>query len=311
MILADYFLSTPNIQWDYAKQCGVSNAVVRLPEDDEFDLTSYAHWSAVYERFISYGIKPCVIEPMPNSLHDHIKTGDAKRDESIEKVIKMFSIMDRLNIRTICFNWMAHIGWLRTSKNIVERGNALVTGFDVNEFKDNGLNISEESLWQNYRYFIDSVIPEAERYGIKLALHPDDPPLEKLGGVSRIMTSYDNIKRAVNIRKSNSLGITMCQACYQMMGEDLHEVINGFADKIYFIHFRNARGNKFKFCETFHDNGDINMSEIMRLYKKLSIDVPIRIDHCPVMAGENNENSGYTYLGRLFAIGYLKGLLEI
>ena len=310
MILTDYFTSKYNLTWDYAKQCGVENGVIRLPEDPDFDITDFAHWQKVYKNFTDFGIKPIIIEPMPNELHNHIKTGDALRDESIEKVIKMLEYMDKLDIRTICFNWMAHIGWLRTNDKIKERGNALVTGFDLNDFKPTDKTITKEQLWENYEYFIKAVIPYAEKYNIKLALHPDDPPLEKLGNVERIMTSYENINKAINVVKSDNLGITMCQATYLMMGEDLYDVIPKLKDKIFFIHFRNAVGNKFKFNETFHDNGLIDMPDIMRLYKKHNINVPIRVDHVPLMAGENQEVAGYTALGRLFALGYLKGILE-
>ena len=309
MILADYFRSEKDLTWDYAVQCGVKNGVIRLPETDDFDITDFSHWEKVHKNFIDFGIDPIIIEPMPNALHDHIKIGDEKRDECIEKVIKMFPIMEKLGIGTICFNWMAHIGWLRTNKNIAERGGALVTGFDVNEFVPCGNEISEKKLWENYEYFIKAVIGDAEKHGIKLALHPDDPPLSKLGGVSRIMTSYENINKAINIVKSDSLGVTMCQACYLMMGEDLYDVIPKLSDKIFFVHFRNTTGNKFSFRETFHDNGEIDMAEIMKLYKKCGVDVPVRVDHVPMMAGEN-LNDGYTALGRLFAIGYLKGILD-
>ena len=124
------------------------------------------------------------------------------------------------------------------------------------------------------------------------------------------MTSYENIKKAINIVKSPNLGVTMCQACYLMMGEDLEKVIPHLAEKIFFIHFRNVCGNKCDFHETFHDNGLIKMANIMKLYKKHNINVPIRVDHVPLMAGESQGFAGYTAVGRLFAIGYLKGILE-
>ena len=310
MILSDYFRSERDLTWDYAVQCGVKKGVIRLPETEEFDVTDFSHWKTVHKKFTDFGIEPVIIEPMPNALHDHIKIGDDKRDECIEKVIKMFPIMEQLKMDTICFNWMAHIGWLRTNLNIKERGGAYVTGFDLKDFKPDSKAISEDKLWDNYEYFIKAVIPYAEKHGIKLALHPDDPPLAKLGDVSRIMISYENIKKAMEIGNSKNLGVTMCQACYLMMGEDLYDVIPKLADKIFFVHFRNVTGNKFKFNETFHDNGNIDMADMMRLYKKCNIDVPIRVDHVPLMAGEHQETAGYTALGRLFAIGYLKGILE-
>lgn len=309
MIITDYFKSERDLTWDYARQCGVNHGVIRLPEDAEFDICDPSHWKSVYKRFTDFGIRPLVIEPMPNGLHDHIKAGDEKRDEAIDKVIKMLPIMDSLDIRTICFNFMAHVGWLRTNHAVEERGGALVTGFDIEDYIEGPEAISEEQLWYNYTYFIQAVMPYAERYDIRFALHPDDPPVPQLGKVSRIMTSHDNIKRAVEIGNSGNLGITMCQACYRMMGENLYEVIPEMREKIFFVHFRNAAGNKYRFHETFHDNGDIAMGEMIALYNKCGIDVPIRVDHVPAMAGENG-NSGYTALGRLYAIGYLKGLLE-
>ena len=310
MILTDYLTSTHDICWDFAKQCGVKNAVIRLPETSDFDIEDISHWQKVYDSFTDFGIKPIIIEPVPNCLHDHIKIGDEKRDECIQKVINMFPIMAKFGIHTICFNFMAHIGWLRTSSDIRERGGALVTGFDMDDFTPGDKAISAEKLWDNYMYFINAVIPHAEKYNINLALHPDDPPVEKLGDVSRIMISAENIDRAINTVKSDNLGITMCQATYLMMGEDLFKVIPYFADKIKFIHFRNAVGNKYKFHETFHDNGAIDMAKIMRLYKECGVDVPVRVDHVPTMAGEKSTVAGYDALGRLFAIGYLKGLIE-
>lgn len=310
MLLTDYFRSERDLTWDFAKQCGVNHGVIRLPETADFDICDFSHWKSVHKRFLDFGITPVIIEPMPNALHDHIKAGDEKRDECIEKVITILSFMDKLNIRTICFNWMAHIGWLRTSTDIQERGGALVTGFDLNNFTPTDKKITQQELWDNYRYFIDAVIPYAEKYNINLALHPDDPPLERLGDIERIMISADNIEKAMNIKRSENLGITMCQATYKMMGEDLYKVIPRFADKIMFVHFRNTTGVKTDFRETFHDNGDIAMADIMRLYKKCGVDVPVRVDHVPTMAGEKTKIAGYDALGRLYAIGYLKGILE-
>lgn len=310
MILTDYFKSTHDITWDFAKQCGVVNGVIRLPENPEFDITDRSHWVKVYKHFSDFGIKPIVVEPMPNAIHDHIKAGDEMRDECIEKVIKMLEYMNEFDIRTICFNWMAHIGWLRTTDGIPERGNALVTGFDLKEFKGTDKKITADELWKNYEYFIKAVIPYAEKYDINLALHPDDPPLQKLGNVERIMISYENIIKAINIVDSKKLGVTMCQATYHMMGEDLYDIIPNLADNIFFVHFRNAVGNKFCFRETFHDNGEIDMPDIIRLYKRCGVNVPIRVDHVPLMAGEKQETAGYTALGRLYAIGYLKGILQ-
>ena len=94
------------------------------------------------------------------------------------------------------------------------------------------------------------------------------------------------------------------------MGEDLDKVIHDFKEKIFFVHFRNTTGNINGFRETFHDNGDLDMAHLIRLYQKLKINVPVRVDHVPTLVGEDTEVAGYAALGRLFAVGYLKGLLE-
>ena len=312
MLLTDYFRSEPDAAWDYAKQSGVSHGVIRLPENKGFDLTDASHWESVYKRFMDNGIKPVMIEPMPNEVHDHIKAGDSLRDESIEKVLKMLPIMRQYDIDGICFNWMAHVGWYRTASNVVERGGALVTEFKLADYQPKtDATITEKELWDNYEYFLKAVIPVAEKYDIKLALHPDDPPLPKLGGVSRIMVTAENIRRAIyDIYPSKNLGLTMCQANFYIMGEDVEKVIADFAEKIFFVHFRNTTGNLTSFRETFHDNGDLDMAKLLRLYTKLGIDVPIRVDHVPTLKGESTEVAGYAAMGRLFAIGYLKGLLE-
>ena len=311
MILSDYFRSEHDTAWDLAVASGVQHGVIRLPEDGKFDYADRAHWDALVKKFTDFGVTPVAIEPMPNELHDHIKHGDALRDESIEKVISMFPNMRAHGIDTICFNWMAHIGWLRTSSNFPERGGARVTEFNMADFRPTGAKITADELWANYEYFVKAVIPEAEKYGIKLGLHPDDPPVPRLGDVERIMISKANIKKAVcGIVESDSLGITMCQANYFVMGEDLEKTIEEFADKIFMVHFRNTKGTPNHFRETYHDNGDIDMAAIMKVYIKNGVNVPIRVDHVPTMAGEISTLPGYDAMGRLFAIGYLKGILD-
>ena len=311
MLLTDYFRSSHDATWDIARQCGVSHGVIRLPEDGAFDICDQSHWEQVHKRFTDFGIKPVIIEPMPNELHDHIKAGDDKRDECIEKALKMLPIMRSLDIDTICFNFMAHIGWLRTRSDYPERGGASVTAFDMKQFAPTGAKITADELWYNYKYFLDALVPEAEKHDIKLALHPDDPPVPRLGDVERIMISRENIRKAIyDIHPSENLGITMCQANYHIMGEDVKDVIRQFREKIFFVHFRNTTGTPMEFRETFHDNGDMDMAGLMACYVENGIDVPVRVDHVPTLAGEASQFAGYDALGRYFAIGYLKGILD-
>lgn len=311
MILTDYFYPQQDLTWEFARQCGVTHGVIRAPETPDFDLTSAEHWDTLCSRFRNFGIQPLVLEPLPNALHDHIKTGDDQRDASIEQFIQMLPILRSQGFSTVCFNFMAHIGWLRTSQRIAERGGALVTGFRMEDFVPNGKIITAQQLWKNYTYFLRAVVPEAEKHGIRLALHPDDPPLAQLGSVERIMVSLENIQKAMTVVPSPNLGVTFCQATYHMMGEDVYAAARALADKIFFIHFRNCRGTVLDFQETFHDNGELDMARLISLYRELKLEVPIRVDHVPQMAGEGGGVAGYTALGRLYAIGYLKGLLEM
>lgn len=311
MLLTDYFRSERDATWDFALQSGVRHGVIRLPEREDFDLTREDHWQQVYKNFTDYGITPVVVEPMPNCVHDHIKAGDEKRDESIEKVLKMLPIMEKLNIGTICFNWMAHIGWLRTRSDYPERGGARVTAFSMEDFTPTDAVITAQRLWDHYEYFLKAVVPVAEKHNIRLALHPDDPPVPRLGNVERIMISGENIRRAIyDILPSRILGLTMCQANFYIMGEDLEKTIAQLAEKIFFVHFRNTVRTEAGFRETFHDNGALDMAKLMKTYVQWGVDVPIRVDHVPTMAGEVSSLPGYDAMGRLFAIGYLKGILE-
>jgi len=311
MLLTDYFRSEKDATWDIGIQCGVNHGVIRLPETEDFDLTDKSHWETVHKRFTDFGITPVIVEPMPNCVHDHIKAGDAKRDESIEQVIKMLPIMEELGFQSICFNWMAHIGWLRTRSDIIERGGARVTEFNIADFKPTDAKITAEELWANYEYFLKAVVPVAEKHNIKLALHPDDPPRPALGDVGRIMISRKNIEKAIyDIVPSEILGVTFCQANYHIMGENVEELIESWAKKIFFVHFRNTVGHPDHFRETFHDNGALDMAALLRAYKRNGVDVPIRVDHVPTMAGEVSTLPGYDALGRMFAIGYLKGIMQ-
>lgn len=313
MILTDYLLPDPSLQWEYALQAGVRHAVIRLPEDSAFDETEPAHWQTLIGRYTARGLTPLVVEPMPNRLHDHIKTGDALRDRSIERVIAMMAAMRGTGITTICTNFMACVGWYRTDNAIRERGGALVTGFDARAAQgETRGNLSQQQVWDNLTYFLKAVIPEAERYGVRIALHPDDPPAPTLMGVARVLISPENIRRALAITPSPMLGVTFCQGTYSAMGADVEGTIREFgkAGKLFFIHFRDVAGSRDHFRETFHDNGQTDMAAALRAYRDVGFHGPVRVDHVPTMAGEENAAPGYASVGRLFAVGYLKGLLD-
>ena len=152
----------------------------------------------------------------------------------------------------------------------------------------------------------------AEEAGVKLAMHPDDPPLSPIRGVARIMSRVEDFQRLIELVPSPANGITLCQGNFTLMTNDLPSVIRRFGEqgRIFFVHFRDVRGTPEKFVETFHDDGQTDMAACMRAYRDIGYDGVCRPDHVPTMEGDSNDHPMYSSMGRLFAIGYVKGLRE-
>jgi len=269
---------------------------------------------AIQDRFASEGLTLQVIES-PTPL-DKAKLGLDGKDEEIEHFITFMKNLSKLGVDTVCYNWMPVINWSRTDLAKPSRGGALVSSFTYEAAKNQPLTsfgeFSAETMWKNLDYFLKAVVPEAEKTGIKLALHPDDPPVDKLRGISRIMTSADAFKRMLALYPSPNNGITMCQGSFATMGEDIPTVVKYFGErnKIFFVHFRDIRGTKLDFVETFYDDGQNDMYKAMQSYYDIGYKGPIRPDHVPTMAGDSNDHQGYSLLGSLHAVGYMQGLME-
>jgi len=301
-----------NIQWTLASQLGVEAVVTKAaPELTGLpDPSDYQALKTIRDNFNAAGLELYALEGDEFDM-SRIKLGLPGRDEDIEKYQKMLTNMGRLGLKLLCYNFMAGVGWFRSRNDLKERGGALTSGFDIADIDNNvPLKLSEEQLWDNYAYFIRAVMPAAEAAGVKMGLHPDDPPLSPLFGYSRILTSADAYRRAMALSDSPSHGITFCQATFSTMGEDVFKLIPEFGKRIFFLHFRDVTGSKTCFRETFHDNGPTDMVELLRTTLKHAPDCLIRPDHTPTMAGESNENFGYTMQGNLFATGYIKGILD-
>jgi mannonate dehydratase len=247
---------------------------------------------------------------------EKIKLGLPGRDEEIEIVKELIRNMGRLGIPVWCYQMMATIGVVRTSATIPSRGGAMVTGYDHDLMRDAPLTeygiVTEEKMWDNLKYFLEQVVPVAEQANVKLAMHPDDPPLSPIRGFSRIMSSIDNFQALLDLVPSPVNGIALCQGNFTLMTDDLPGVIRHFGsqDKIFFVHFRDVRGTPEKFVETFHDDGKTDMLACLEAYRDIGYEGVCRPDHVPTMAGDTYGHPGYTKIGRLFAIGYIKGLRE-
>ena len=269
---------------------------------------------AVKEAFAKRGLQWKVLEGTPPL--DNVKLGVQGRDEQLDNFITLMKNMKRIGLDTICYNWMPVISWARTDFAKVGRGGALVTAFSYDKVKDLELTeygeVTEEMMWKNMEYFLKAVVPEAEKNGIKLALHPDDPPVPKIRGIARIMRTADAFKKLIELYPSDYNGLTLCQGTFATMGEDIPTVIKYFGkrNKIFFVHFRDIRGDKWNFEETFHDEGMTDMCKAMKTYFEVGFSGPMREDHVPTVAGDSNDHPGYSEYGTLFAMGYIKGLIE-
>lgn len=306
--------SRPDERWTLAQQLGIEHAVVRFWNEDEW--WTYDSLMQTRNRLVDHGFSVDVIEDRPPMKKTVL--GQKGRDEEIETVKQLLRNMGRLDIDTYCWVWTENpLGVLRTSDSIRARGGSQTFGYD-HRWYDRAephpeAGISEEDLWQNLQYFLDEVIPVASEAGVKMALHPDDPPHSPIRGIPRLVTSVDNYERILDLHDSVHHGVTFCQGNFSAMGADIPTVIRRFGDRIHFVHFRDVEGSSKSFIETWHDNGPTDMKEAIEAYQEIGFEGLIRPDHVPVMAGETGRSdamSGYTDLGRLFAVGYIKGLIE-
>lgn len=316
--IAEFLPPTPSPLWKLAKQAGVDWAVGGLPFDDPSN-GGDAPWDLVplrrmKERYAEGGFNLAVIEARPPL--NKAKRGLPGRDEEIAAVCALIENMGRLGVPVWCYEWMADFNWLRTDTATPSRGGSVVTSFDYALVRDAPPtelgHISEDELWENLVYFLRKVIPVAEQWNVKLAMHPDDPPLSPLRGVGRIMWSVQNFQRLVELVPSLMNGITLCQGNFTLMTNDLPHVIRTFGqqEKIFFVHFRDVQGTPEKFHETWHDAGQTDMLACMKAYREIGFEGVLRPDHVPTVEGDNNENAGYSSFGRLYAIGYIRGLRE-
>ncbi len=314
------FLSVPrSLLWDMVKQCGVDKVVGALDfrhtgatrkEEMPWGILTLAR---VKEAFAAENLSLEVIESRPPM--DRIKRGLPGRDEEIETVMDLIRNMGEIGIPVWCYEWMPYFNWVRTSETTPGRGGAQVTAFDLDYVRNlttEAGEVSDEELWTHLQYFLDCVMPVAEEAGVKLAMHPDDPPLSPLAGMGRIMCSVENFQRLVDLHPSPMNGICLCQGNFALMTDDIPGAIRQFAsqDRLFFVHFRDVRGTPQKFVETFHDNGQTDMLACMKAYREVGYAGMLRPDHVPTMAGDDNDHPGYSQIGRLYALGYIRGLRE-
>jgi mannonate dehydratase len=305
----------PDERWQLAKQMGVTSAVVHPLEIGD----GQTHWShdelrGMQHWFEDAGLRVDVLEgSVP--ISDRVRLGREGRDRDIDEFKQFLRDCGEVGIPVVCYDWMAGVRWARTEAHLDARGGSSVTGYDNAKMQGgpqvDAADVTHEQLWDALAYFLDEVVPVAEEAGVKLGLHPDDPPRESVRGIPRVANSVEAYERLLNLYDSPANGATFCQGNFAAMGADIPAAIERFGDRINFVHFRDIEGDADRFVETWHDDGPTDMLAAMRAYEEhVGGEVPMRPDHVPTTVREDNSNPGYHTDGRLFAVGYMRGLRE-
>ena len=265
---------------------------------------------------MNHGLEVAGIENLPRDHWDKVLHGAPGRDEQIKKVCETIQNMGKAGIPILGYYFSIAGVWghWRAYDSGGGRGDAGLKSFDYNLVKDAPVvetgRVSVEEMWERLAYFLERVIPVAESAGVKLAAHQDDPPAEELRGTGRLLTSHEGMRRLIETVPSPSNGLEFCQGTVAEMGPDRAvDAIRYFGGqaKIFYVHFRNVRGQFPKFDEVFIDEGDVDMFEAMRAYKEVGFDGVIIPDHAPRVAGDSDHRRQ----GVTFALGYMRALMQM
>ena len=320
MKLVEFVPPVKHPLWKLCLQMGITEVIVKvnpdltgLPDPWKYDTLKKIVDGLAVEGLTVVGLEGDPFDMSPVKQFGEEGITPEMRDETISHYRELLESMGRLGIKLLCYNFMVGTGWARTGVR-EGRGGAKATYFSLAETPRVPLKLTKDQVWANYGHFIKSVMPTAEKCGVRMGLHPDDPCLPELGGYARILETVADCDRAYSIYPCESNAVTYCQANFKLMGADLEETARHFGKRIAFVHVRDVEGDKTDFTELFHDQGTTDQFSLMRTYRSLGLDVPMRGDHVPEMEGDRKlvEDAipGYFNMGRLFANGYLKALLK-
>ncbi len=271
----------------------------------------------------SFGLKLFSIRLVPWAWTYKWMLGLPGRDEQIENYGRTIRNMGAAGIPILTYN-MHVLRFYRTSSDERGRAGSRATSFDIDAVKNAPLmttgpgadstlippefrnRVTDNQLWANLAYFLKAVVPVAEESGVRLALHPDDPPIPSIAGVARIMRSPAAYRRLIELNPSDANGIHFCQGCFAEMGADIPAEIKYFGsrNKIVAVDFRNVIGTPTKFREAFPDEGQADMVAAMKAYLDVGFDGPMTPDHAIHMDGDTEW--GHRYWA--YAVGHIRGL---
>ncbi len=298
----------------FAKQLGVSGVLLNTPRLPGEHRWEYEDLARLREHVESYGLRLEALENTPKSFYEQAMLGGPERDRQIEHYQATIRNVGRAGIPILGYHWMPNSVWRTSGAKTIGRGGVRVTAFEMEQAKSAPLSHDREytadELWANYERFIKAVIPVAEEADVRLALHPDDPPVPALGGVARIFNSFEGFRRGSEIVPSASWGLDFCMGCWSEMGghENVVKGIRHFGSRgqIYYGHFRDVQGAPDNFAECFLGEGNVNLVQAMRAFKEVGFTGFLIDDHVPHMV----DDSEWNHRGRAYATGYMIALLS-
>jgi len=294
---------------DFFKQCGVEFATIWTT----IDRSNADYMIRTRKKLESHQIQLLNIGILDLHCDPTIVLALPGVDEKIEQYRQYLGHLHRAGIEYTTYAHMANIKmapYYQTGQEPNVRG-VMSRAFDMEEAKDlplsHGRVYEDEEIWRSFERFIRAVMPVAERNGVRIGLHPDDPPVPSLGGVARIFRTPEAYDRALEIADSENFGLCFCVGTWAEGGDQLGktpvEMIRYFGPRgrLFKIHFRNVDAPLPKFRETYVDEGYLDMHEVMRALAETGFNGVIIPDHVP---------GGALAPGAAYTLGYIRALRD-
>ena len=308
----------------FIKQCGCDDFQMNTPRLPGAERWEYEDLSALVARAEQADLRLMALENVPATFWDKIMLGEKGRETQLENMAATVRNMGLAGIPILGYAFMPKGVW-RTSQSTPVRGGALATSFhydtakDIRPDEESAYGIfstlvvdreySEEELWDNYCWYLERILPVCEEAGVRLALHPDDPPVPALGGVARLFHRFDNFRRAMETFDSPMHGLDFCHGCWSEMrgGEGVVDALRWFGErgKIFYVHFRDVQGTAENFAECFLGDGNCDPVTTIRTLKEVGFNGFLIPDHVPRMEGDTD----WCHRGRAWTVGYIRALI--
>jgi mannonate dehydratase len=240
---------------------------------------------------------------------------EPERQRDIDQACEIIKNCAAAGIPAIKYN-MNLLGVLRT-ESTPGRGGVQYSTWKLADAKDQSLTpagqVTADLAWERITWFLERVVPVATEYKVRLACHPHDPgtPMSGYRGIVRVLGTPEGLKKYVSIKESPYHGLNLCLGTVAEMLQDpnkeIHDVIryHGTRGKIFNIHFRNIKGHRDDFYETFPDEGDVNMAQVMRTLHEVGYQYMVMPDHMPRHEDDPGQHQAFA-----FGYGYIRALIQ-